>query len=306
MARAVQFDRFGPTDVLEVVHVDPPHAGPGEVRVRVAAAGLNPVDWKIIRFRQVAEAYGCPRLPAGNGNDFAGVIDEVGDGVEGWSVGDEVFGGHRFFAQADFAVVPAGKLVRKPRGISWEQAGALDIVGRTAWASVRAIDPTPDDTVLVTAAAGGVGVLAAQLAVGRGARVIGTASEANHEFLERLGVTPVTYGEGAADRIRAAAPQGVTAVLDNQGEASIELALELGVPRDRINTIAGRGSEKTEGILQVGGAQANLGELEHMAQLIADGLVFPIDSVFPVERVREAYARLEAGHVRGKVVLAFE
>ncbi|MET0976351.1 MAG: NADP-dependent oxidoreductase [Leifsonia sp.] len=306
MSRAVIFNSEGTSDVLEVVDVAPPTPASGEVRVRVKAAGLNPVDWKIIAYPAAAAFYGRPPFPSGNGHDFSGVIDEVGPDVDGWAVGDEVFGGRRFFAQADFLVVPTEKLVRKPAGISWEQAGSLDIVGRTAWASVEAIDPTPDDTVLVTAAAGGVGVLAAQLAVRRGATVIGTASPSNHAFLESLGVIPVAHGDGLLERIRAVAPRGVDAVLDNHGKASIDVAFALGVPHERINTIVGLGSENAQGILQVGGAQASLADLAHMAGLIADGLVFPIDSVYPVEQVREAYRHLEAGHLRGKVVLTFE
>lgn len=303
MSRFVQYQQFGGPDVIEVAEVDPPHPGAGQVRVRVLAAGLNPVDFKIYHGGPVAAAYGAV-VPSGVGNDFSGVIDELGDGVTEWSLGDEVFGGSRNFAEADFVVVDAGVLIRKPAGLPFEVAGSLAVVGRTAWASVNALKLSPADTVLVSAAAGGVGVLAAQLALARGATVVGTASTANHDYLRSLGVVPVSYGDGLADRIREAAPQGITAVLDNHGPATIEVAVGLGVPLNRINTIATYGYE---GVLAVGGAAATADDLSHAAQLLADGeLELPIDSIYPLERVREAYERLESGHVRGKIVLVTE
>ncbi|WP_419818719.1 NADP-dependent oxidoreductase [Glaciibacter flavus] len=307
MPRAVQFNRFGPTDALEVVSVDAPRPGDGEVRVRVLAAGLNPVDWKILAEQAVARHYGFTGLPSGNGNDFAGVIDEIGPGVAGFRTGDRVFGGSRFFAQADFAVVRADAVHSTPDGVTDEQAGTLDIAGRTAMAEVRLIAPTADDTLLVSAAAGGVGVLAAQLACRAGARVIGTASVANHDYLRRQGVEPVGYGEGLAERVRELAPQGVTAVLDHHGRETIDLALALGVPAERVNTIADKRYADEVGVMSVGGAEAEPGDLDELAALIAAGDIdLPIDAIYPVERVREAYAHLTAGHLRGKVVLTFE
>lgn len=304
MSRFVRYEKFGGPEVLEVVDVEPPHPGPGQVRVRMLAAGLNAVDFKVFHGGPAAEAYGAA-LPSGVGNDFAGVIDEVGDGVTDWSAGDQVLGGARNFALADFVVVDASDaLIRKPDGLTVEVAGALAIVGCTAWASVAAIQPTDADTVLISAAAGGVGVLAAQLALRSGATVIGTAGESNQDFLQSLGVVPVVYGDGLADRIRLAAPNGVTAALDNHGAESVKLALELGVQSERINSIASRG---IAGIQSVGGADAGLDELAQIAHLLADDeIVLPIDSVFPLERVGEAYERLEAGHLRGKIVVVTE
>lgn len=307
MPRAVRFDRFGPVDELEVVTVDPPHPSRGEIRVRVRAAGLNPVDWKLLLHPQAAKAYGFVGLPSGNGNDFSGEIDEIGEGVDAWALGDGVLGGRRFYAQADFVIVDAEAVLRKPNGLSWEQAGSLDIAGRTAMAADRWLAAAPGDTVLVSAAVGGVGVLAAQLAVRAGAKVVGTASVANHDYLRSVGVVPIAYGDGVVDRLRAAAPDGYSAMLDHQGRESMEVALALGIPPERINTIAD-GAYATEiGASSVGGAQAESGDLAELADLIAGGTIeLPIDSSYPVERVREAYEHLIAGHLRGKVVLAFE
>jgi NADPH:quinone reductase-like Zn-dependent oxidoreductase len=303
MARCVRIDEFGGPEVLRVEVEEQPEAARGEVRVRVLVAGLNPVDWKIFRGGPTAATYNAVP-PCGNGNDFSGVVDEVGSGVTGISEGDAVFGGKRMQAQADWVVIDASRIVRKPAALPFEQAGALDIAGRTAMASVRSLDLTDADTVLISAAAGGVGVLAAQLARRAGATVVGTASEANHEFLRGLGVTPVAYGEGLLDRLLEAAPT-YTAALDNSGPITIDVALKLGVPGPRINTIAARGHRADRGITGIGGVEARPGDLEELADLIAGGdIVLPIDSVFALERVREAYEHLMTGHVRGKVVLA--
>ncbi|MGG7464425.1 NADP-dependent oxidoreductase [Plantibacter sp. YIM 135347] len=305
MARFVQFTEYGGPEGYHVIDVSKPEPGVGEIRVRVLATGLNPVDHKITAYPQIGEAYGL-HLPSGNGNDFAGVVDAVGAGVT-WSTGDLVYGGKRFYAQADYLITTADKVIAVPDGLSVEQAGALDIVGRTAVASVRAVDPKPGETVLVSAAAGGVGVLAAQLAVDAGARVIGTASESNHEYLRGLRIEPVAYGEGLLERVRALVPEGVDAVLDNQGRATLELAVALGVPKERVNTIADRPFATEHGFSGIGGADATIDDLAELGKRIAAGdLDFPIDSVYPLERVVEAYQHLIAGHLRGKVVLVTE
>ena len=302
MPRFIQFTEFGGPEVLNVITVDKPQAGPGEVVVRVKAAGLNPVDFKIFR-GPAAAIYGAT-LPSGAGNDFAGIVEQVGDGVTSWAVGDEVIGGARNHALADFIVLPAdGILIPKPADLSFEVGAAITVVGRTAWASVASLHLTDADTVLVSAAAGGVGVLAAQLAARTGATVVGTASASNHEFLRSLGVVPVAYGDGLVERLREAAPQGYTAVLDNHGPATIEAGLELGVPIGRINTIATHGPAD-RGATHIGGAQASNEDLSHVAELLATGeLQLPISDIFPLERAAEAYAKLEGGHVRGKIVL---
>ena len=299
--RAVMIERLGSLDGLVVEEVPRPDPGPGEVRLRVRAAGLNPADWKILEYSTGLH------VPVGNGTDVSGVVDAVGEGVAEWQPGDEVFGGSRFHAQADYGTVPADALLRKPAGLSWEQAGSLGIVGTTAVASLRAVAPQPGETVLVSAAAGGVGALAAQLAVRTGARVIGTASPDNHDFLRSIGVVPVAYGDGLVDAVRELAPDGVDVVLDNHGRETLEAAVALGVDPARVNTIADRGYAAEIGALSVGGAAASQSDLADLADLIAAGEVrLEIDSVFPLERVHEAYARLKGGHLRGKIVLVTE
>lgn len=303
MARYVTFDEFGGPEILHIVHDAQPKAGRGEVRVRVRFAGINPVDYKIFRGGAASVRHNAVP-PCGNGNDFSGVIDEVGDGVTGFALGDAVFGGKRMHGQADWVVIEATRVLRKPDGLTFEQAGGLDIAGRAAWASVRSLGLGTEDTVLVSAAAGGVGVIASQLAVRTGATVIGTASAERHEFLRGLGVIPVEYGPGLVERVLAVTDE-VTAVLDYHGPDSIDAALSLGVPGARINTIAARDYRTGTGISNVGGQAATLEDLSDLADLIAGGeVVLPIDSVYPLEQVREAYEHLINGHLRGKVVLA--
>ncbi|MEN0083769.1 MAG: NADP-dependent oxidoreductase [Leifsonia sp.] len=304
MPRFVQFEEFGSRDYLQVVERDRPWAGPGQLLVRVMAAGLNPMDYKAYRSEQAAAHMGVT-LPSGIGQDFAGFVEELGEGVTRFELGQAVFGTAPFASIADFVVVPEdGAVVAKPDPLTFEVAGSLGVVGRTAMATVRSIDLHERDTVLVSAAAGGVGVLAAQLAVRAGATVIGTASEENHEFLESLGVIPVAYGDGLADRVRDVLDDDrVTAVLDNHGPDTIQAALELGVPIERVNTIAAFGPD-AHGARTVGGRAAGNDELAELAALLAENeLVLPIDSIYPIERTVEAFGRLEGGHVRGKIVV---
>jgi len=302
--RFVQFEEFGSRDYLRVVEREKPWPGPGQILVRVMAAGLNPMDYKAYRNEQAAARMGVT-LPSGIGQDFAGFVEERGDGATRFELGQAVLGTAPFAAIADFVVVPEdGQVIAKPDPLTFEVAGSLGVVGRTAMATVRSLDLHERDTVLVSAAAGGVGVIAVQLAVRSGATVIGTAAEENHEFLESLGVIPVTYGDGLADRVRDLIDDDrVTAVLDNYGGGTIEAALDLGVPIDRVNSIAVYGPA-AHGAKNVGGRAAGNDELVELAALLAENeLVLPIDSIFPIERTVEAYARLEAGHVRGKVVV---
>lgn len=308
MPRFVQFEEFGSRDYLGVVRRERPWPGPGQLLVRVLAAGLNPMDIAAYRSEQSAGRMGVT-LPSGIGQDFSGFVEEVGSGVTAFRVGDAVLGTAPFAAIADFAVVSAdGQVVRKPEALTFEVAGALGVVGRTAMASSAALGIDEQDIVLVSAAAGGVGVLTAQLAVRAGATVIGTAGEQNHEFLETLGVIPVAYGDGLAGRVRQALDDGdrVTAVLDNHGPDTIETGLELGVPPERINTIAAFGPA-AKGARTIGGRAAGNAELAGIAELLAQNeLVLPIDSIFPIERTAEAFGRLESRHVRGKIVVVTE
>ncbi len=300
MSRRVVFDQFGGIDQFHIIDEPEPQVGPGQVRVRVLFAGLNPVDWKIL-----AGGHGSGlSLPSGNGNDFSGVIDQVSGGVDGWAIGDLVFGGNRFFAQADHLVVDPSKLHHLPDGLGLDVAAGLDITAKTAIAGVRAIRPGPSDTVFISGAAGGVGILAVQIARATGARVIGSASRANHQALRALDIEPVAYGDGLADALRELAPEGITAAYSTRDEAEVEMLLELGVPGDRIDTITLGPQARELGVLSDGMSKAHEGDLDALAGAIARGvLIAPIDSVYSLDDVVEAYRHLSAGHLRGKVLL---
>lgn len=303
-SRRVVFRRFGGPEVLEIEHRPVPRPARGEVLVRVAAAGVNPVDWKLFSGRPMHDPYERS-LPSGNGYDFSGTIEGLGDDVDGWRIGDAVFGGLRYHAQADHLVIDPDLLVRVPDGLPLLEAGALNVTGRTAVASVESQQIAADDVVLVGGAAGGVGILTAQLCVLRGARVLGTAGPRNHALLRRLGIEPLPYGDGLADDIRSATRGGLTAVLDTVGHGTVDLALALGVSPERINTIADYDARARHPVRGVGGAGAGAPELEMIAQLIAEGRIeLPIDSVHPLERVRDAYTRSISGQATGKIVLS--
>jgi NADPH:quinone reductase-like Zn-dependent oxidoreductase len=304
MPQAVRYNEYGGIDVLQVVDVDQPAPGAGEVLVRVRAAGINPGEAKI-RSGALAELWPST-FPSGQGSDLAGVVDEVGEGVTEFAVGDEVIGfTDNRASQAEFAVAEAAHLVRKPAGISWEVAGSLFVVGTTAYAMVRAVSVSPGETVVVSGAAGGVGSIAVQLARNAGATVIGLASEANHAWLASHGVIGVSYGDGVADRIQAAANGQVDAFLDTMGGGYVELALQLGVRPERIDTIADFSAQKTYGVKAEGNtAGASADVLAQLAGLVSSGkLEVPIASVYPLDRVQDAYRELERGHTHGKIVL---
>lgn len=302
-SRRVVFRRFGGPEVLEIARRPVPRPARDEVLVRVVAAGVNPVDWKLFSGQRMHDPYER-NLPSGNGYDFSGAIEAVGDDVDDWRIGEAVFGGLRYHAQADHLVIDPALLVRVPEGLPLIEAGALNVTGRTAVASVESQRIGAADVVLVSGAAGGVGVLTAQLCVLRGARVLGTAGPHNHALLRRLGIEPLAYGASLADDLRAAAPEGLTAVLDTVGHGTVDLALALGVPPERINTVADYDARARHPVRGVGGADAGARELEMIAQLLADRRIeLPIDSVHPLEQVRAAYARSIAGHATGKIVL---
>ena len=303
MSRAVIYEMFGGPEVLELLEVPEPHAGPGEVRVRVAAAGLNPMDWVIASRPEAAEQFGIT-LPSGFGSDFAGVVDEVdGGGVTGFAVGDRVYGGALGRAAADFVVVktPSDRLWHTPEGISDEVAGTLPVAGLTAAAAVAAIDLRSGDTVLVGGAAGGVGVFAVLLAKLAGASVIGTASETTFEFLRQLSAEPVAYGPGLADRVQTLAPYGVTAATDLFGTETAETALALGVPPERISTIAA-GPNPPGGVRAIGAIDAGPDAMERITDAILAGkLTVPIAATLPIEQIRDAVALQAGRHVHGKI-----
>jgi len=304
MAKAVRFDQYGGIDVLRVVEVERPVPGRGQVLVQVKAAGINPGEAKI---RTGALAGRWPStFPSGQGSDLAGVVAQVGRGAGEFAVGDEVIGfTDNRASHAEFVLVEAGHLIPRPAHVPWEAAGALFVVGTTAYAAVRAVAAAPGDTVVVAGAAGGVGSIAVQLAVNLGATVIGLASEANHQWLADHGVTPVSYGAGVAARIRAASPGGVDAFIDTVGTGYVELALELGVAPERIDTIADFAAPAKYGVKLEGTAAAASAEvLAELAAMIDKGLLeIPIARVYPLSEVQDAYRELARGHTRGKIVL---
>ena len=305
MPRAVRYDEFGGIDVLRVDEVERPVPGDGQVLVRVKAAGINPSE-AAIRTGAVSNLFPST-FPSGQGSDLAGVVEEVGSEGIGFSPGDEVIGfSNKRASQAELVLVEAGDLTRKPQEVSWEVAGALYVVGVTAWGAVQAVQPKEGETVVISGAAGGVGSLAVQLARRTGATVIGLASEGNHEWLKGHGVIPVVYGDGVADRIKVAAPGGVDAFVDTHGGGYVELALALGVAAERIDTIADFAAAAKYGVKTDGGTAAGPGAriLAELAGQIADGqLELPIANVYPLEQVREAYTELERRHTHGKIVL---
>jgi len=303
MPKAVRFDEYGGVDVLNVVEVPRPEPGPGEVLARVKAAGINPGEAKIreglLRARWPAS------FPSGQGSDLAGIVVQAGPGVTGFSTGDEVIGyTDNRASQAEYALVKAANLTLRPAGVPWEAAGSLFVAGTTAWAAVRAVALTTGDTVVVAGAAGGVGSITVQLARRAGATVIGLASPANHEWLSRHGVIPVSYGEGVAARIRQAAPEA-DAFIDTYGGDYVQLALGLGVEPSRIDTIVSFDAVARYGVKAEGSAAgASAAVLAELAGLIAAReLEVPITATFPLDQVRDAYRLLAGGHVRGKIVL---
>jgi NADPH:quinone reductase-like Zn-dependent oxidoreductase len=311
MARVVVATAFGGPEVLSVVEqaVEGPVAD--EVRVAVRAAGINPIDWKLYSGSMGTDA----ALPMRLGFEAAGVVTEVGAEAVGpagpVAVGDEVIAYRVDGGYADELLVPASAVVPKPAAMSWEAAGGLMLAGATAVHALAAARVGAGETVLVHAAAGGVGLMVVQIAVARGARVIGTASERNHEYLRELGAEPTTYGEGLADRVRALAPDGVAAAIDCIGtDEAVDVSLELIDDRDRIVSIAAfpRGSEV--GIKMIGGGPGadpgtelrNAARLQ-LTELVEQGKLSVRARSFALDDVAEAHRAGQAGHVTGKLVL---
>ncbi|OBK46638.1 NADP-dependent oxidoreductase [Mycobacterium kubicae] len=303
-ARAVRFDRYGGRDVLYVTNIDMPTPAPGEVVVEVRAAGINPGE-AAIRLGAMHEMFPAT-FPSGEGSDLAGIVTTVGPEVSEFAVGDEVLGfSLRRSSHATHTAVPVTQLIRKPPELSWEVAGSLYVAGATAYAAVRAVAPQPGETVAVSAAAGGVGTLVVQLLVHRGVRVLGIAGPGNADWLRAHGVTPIVYGDGLARRLRDAAPEGIDAFIDLFGPDYVQLAVDLGVAPQRIETIiafqkAGEVGAKTEGSVDASTPEV----LSEIAGLVASGAVdFDIAATFPLDRVADAFKMLEQRHTHGKIVL---
>ncbi|MFJ9173038.1 NADP-dependent oxidoreductase [Streptomyces sp. NPDC102360] len=303
--RAVRFHEYGGIDVLRVEDVPRPVPAADQVLVEVRAAGIQPGEVSI-RTGFLHERWPAT-FPSGQGSDLAGVVVEVGSHVRDFAVGDEVAGfTHRRASHAEYVVVDDVNLVHRPAGLSWDVAGSLYVAGATAYACVWAVDLRPGDSVVVSGAAGGVGSIAVQLARRHGVTVIGLASEPNHGWLKEKGVVPVAYGDGVRERIReAAGDRGVDAFIDTFGTGYVELAVELGVRPERVNTIrdwavAGRVGARTYGE----GAAASAVVLGELARLAARGeLEVPIARGYPLEQVRDAFRELERRHTHGKLVL---
>lgn len=302
--RAVVYEEFGGPEVLRVVDVAEPHAGPGQVRVRVQVAGVNPVDFKARRgwtqgFMDVA-------FPATPGMEVGGVVDEVGAGAE-FAIGAEVVGWSAggFGAYAEHAIV--GTVAHKPAGLSWEEAVGVPIAGETAQRVLDELQVKDGETLLLHGAAGAVGSLAAQLAVRAGVTVIGTASPANHDFLRGLGVIPIEYGDGLLDRVRAAAPQGIDAVYDTAGHGGLQESIELRGGTDRVITIADFQAGELGVAVSVGPTATPKevqATLANQLQAAADGkLEVRIAETFALADAAKAQELSESGHAPGKIVV---
>jgi NADPH:quinone reductase-like Zn-dependent oxidoreductase len=304
MARAVRFDKYGDRDVLYIADVEIPEPAAGEVIVEVRAASINPGE-VAIRAGALKERFPAT-FPSGEGSDLAGVVSSVGDAVTEFTVGDDVLGwSWRRSSHAEYAAVPVTQLIRKPTQLSWEVAGSLYVVGCTAYAAVRAVGAGQGDTVAVSGAAGGVGTVVVQLLRTKGATVLGIASPPNHGWLAAQGVIPVAYGDGLAERLEATAPNRIDAFIDLFGPEYLQLAVDLGIAPDRVETITSREKAQELGTKAQGSADASTTDvLSEMAELVASRQIeIPIAATYPLENVRDAFAQLEKRHTHGKIVL---
>lgn len=308
MARQVQYREYGGPEVLEVVEVPTPGAGPGEVLVEVRAAGVNPVDWKLRR----GVRGGPIDEPRRVGIDASGVIAELGEGVTGWAVGDEVIVRGANGAYATHVVVPAANLVPKPASLTWAQAAAIGVPVSTAYQALVSLGVGEGTTLLVHGGSGGVGQAAVQFATEWGATVVATASEANHDRLRELGAIPVAYGAGLVDRVRAVAPQGIDRAFDAAGtDEAIDASLELVDDPAHVGTVVVYGRAPELGIRGWGAGMLTPeeGELraqafQVVAQLVEQGrFELEVSREYPLDQAAEAQRESEAGHVRGKIVL---
>jgi NADPH:quinone reductase-like Zn-dependent oxidoreductase len=297
--RALQYTVYGGPEVLEWAEAPDPHAGPGQVRIAVRAASVNPIDWKAF---SGAMSGGEPMAGTGYlGSDAAGVVDEVGQGVTGVAVGDEVFGRGRN-TQAEYALLDSW--AAKPPSIDWAVAAAAGVAGETSERGLRLLDVKAGDTLFVDGGAGGVGAATVQMALGRGARVIASASEANHDYLREIGATPVRYGQGVAERVRAAAGGPVDAVFDVAGKTPVEDLISLAPEPSQVLSIANFAAGKAGARVTGGGADSRPMEaLALVADLLAQNKLVIKVQTFPFDRAAEAYRISQGGHVRGKLVL---
>lgn len=312
MPHAIEYERFGGPEVLEYVEIPYALPGPGQVVVEVRAAGVNPIDWKLrARIRPSGEITEPRRL----GTDAAGVVTMVGAGVEEWGVGDEVIVAGASGAYATELVIDAAKLTRKPAALTFEQAAAIPVPVGTAHQVLTSMGVGEGTTLLWHAGSGAVGQAAIQLARRAGATIVATASEHNHAHLRELGAVPVAYGSGLADRVRAAAPQGIDVAIDAAGTTeAIAVSRELVGDGDRIATIVLGWQAAELGIRSWGGGSPipltpeeqalRLEGVALAADLAARGeFVLEVAHRYPLVDAAEAHRQSETGHVRGKIVL---
>jgi NADPH:quinone reductase-like Zn-dependent oxidoreductase len=297
--RALQFRVYGGPEVVEWGEAPDPHAGPGQIRILVRAASVNPIDWKT--FAGVLSGGRPMTGPGYLGYDASGVVDEVGEGVTDVSVGEDVLGNGRN-TQAEYAVLDSW--AAKPASIDWAVAAAAGVAGETSERGLRLLDVKPGDTLFVDGGAGGVGATAVQLAVARGANVIASSSEANHDYLREIGATPVLYGDGLVARVRDAAGGPVHAVFDVAGKAPIEDLISLAPEPSKVVTIANYAAGESGARLAGGGADSRPMEaLAQVAELLEQNKLVLKVQTFPFDRAAEAYRISQGGHLRGKLVL---
>jgi NADPH:quinone reductase-like Zn-dependent oxidoreductase len=297
--RALQFTSYGNPEVLRWADAPDPHAGAGQVRIAVRAASVNPIDWKVLTGAMSA---GQALIGPGYlGYDAAGVVDEVGEGVTGASVGDEVFGRGQH-TQAEYAVLDSW--AAKPPSVDWAVAAAAGVAGETGERGLRLLGVAAGDTVFIDGGAGGVGAVAVQMALSRGARVIASASEANQDYLREIGAIPVRYGQGVADRVRAAAGGPVDAVFDVAGKTPIDQLTSLVSEPSRVLSIANFTAGQVGAQVTGGGADSQPTQaLAEVADLLTQNKLIIKVQTFPFDRAAEAYRISQNGHVRGKLVL---
>ena len=297
--RALQYTEYGGPEVLRWAEAPDPHAARGQIRIAVRAASVNPIDWKTL---SGAMAGGQPMVGTGYlGYDGAGVVDEVGEGVSGVSVGDDVFGSGRH-TQAEYAVLDSWAL--KPPSVDWAVAGAAGVAGETSERGLRLLGVKEGDTIFIDGGAGGVGAVAVQMALARGARVIASSGEANQDYLREIGAIPVLYGEGMSDRVRSAADGGVDAVFDVVGKTPVDALIGLVSEPSQVLSIANFSAGQAGARVSGGGADSRPMEaLAQVADLLQQNKIVIKVQTFPFDRAVEAYRISQGGHVRGKLVL---
>jgi NADPH:quinone reductase-like Zn-dependent oxidoreductase len=296
--KAVSYSQFGGPEVLKIVDLPDPHAGPGQIRVAVHAAGINATDWKQRKGLMGGE------LPQTTGRDVAGVVDEVGEGVTDVTVGDRVFGlSDDGAGAAELALL--SNYAPIPLSLGFAEAAGLPVAVETATRSLDALGVRAGNTLLVNGAAGGIGSAAVQLAVARGAHVIGTASPANHDYLRSLGAEPVAYGEGLVERVRALAPDGVDVGLDIVGSGILPELIELAGGPEHVVTIADFSGAQEHGVAFSSGSDGRaVHAIAEIGELIESGrFSLPVAQTFPLAEIAEAHRISEGGHVRGRLVL---